>query len=301
MGEGPRGETEGVKEGGEVEKAVGRGKGVKEGRGGGVAFCVNWAGHLEALRMSLDSRLGDVAKRVALATEAPPEHKFFLFKGRLLQDPTVELGNIRGLANGSVMHLVLNDDMPPLGRAVLVSAHSIQCWEGGQGVALPTPPPAAATYADLASKEAAAQAPPQLLTIMCSQHDTVEEVKEQLSLLPDMDAPQLLRLSFAGRVLQDRYSLREYNIQKPSVLQLLPPLPPCTLHRFVTSSTPAASETNVATSIPEIRLHLHVLNTHFADSMLRRRRGRELGVGDSDKGWEETGGHRCADHKRGGG
>ena len=54
-----------------------------------VAFCVNWAGHLEALRLPVHTKLCDVAKKVALQTEAPPEHKLFVFKGRLLQDTQV--------------------------------------------------------------------------------------------------------------------------------------------------------------------------------------------------------------------
>jgi hypothetical protein len=53
------------------------------------------------------------------------------------------------------------------------------------------------------------------------------------------------RLAFAGRVLEDRHTLGEYNIQKPSVLQLLAPLPPSTLHRMVRASFPGPGHVDV--------------------------------------------------------
>ena len=37
----------------------------------------------------------------------------------------------------------------------------------------------------------------------------------------------------AGRLLQDGHTLREYNIQKPSVLQMLPPGPETRLAAYV--------------------------------------------------------------------
>ena len=44
---------------------------------------------LSRLCLPVHTKLCDVAKKVALQTEAPPEHKLFVFKGRLLQDTQV--------------------------------------------------------------------------------------------------------------------------------------------------------------------------------------------------------------------
>jgi hypothetical protein len=54
---------------------------------------------------------------------------------------------------------------------------------------------------------------------------STHQVKEMISLLPHMAPPEQLSLWFAGRLLQDRYTLGEYNIQVLKPLNLNPKLP----------------------------------------------------------------------------
>ena len=228
-------------------------------RSGDVAFCVNWAGSLEALRLPSSALLLEVAKMVATRTDAPAEHKFFIYKGRLLPDHLAPLSSIQGFADGSILHLVLNDSLPP--------------------------PPPRAVLVRTASAVAA---------VPCHEDESVEELKEKLALLPGMPPPEEQRLSFAGRVLQDRYSLRQYNIQKPSVLRLLPPAPQSMLHRCVRASVPAPAQTDVPVSLRAVRLRLFL----HPDSLPQSPRAAG---GGAARGGTEGGGGSGSDGREGSG
>jgi hypothetical protein len=61
-----------------------------------------------------------------------------------------------------------------------------------------------------------------LRTIYVDADYSIEDVKEELSTHSNAPAPELQQLAYAGRVLQNQHTLGEYNIQKPSILVLLP-------------------------------------------------------------------------------
>ncbi|KAJ1489130.1 hypothetical protein T484DRAFT_1780921 [Baffinella frigidus] len=59
--------------------------------------------------------------------------------------------------------------------------------------------------------------------ILCGADYYIEDVKEELACMQGEPRPEDQRLVYAGRELQDQHTLREYNIQKPSVLICLGP------------------------------------------------------------------------------
>mmetsp|Transcript_18012 Transcript_18012/g.59159 ORF Transcript_18012/g.59159 Transcript_18012/m.59159 type:complete len:447 (-) Transcript_18012:1195-2535(-) len=180
-----------------------------------IKLCVSWSGQLEPLRFNSDSTISDVAARCACSLGAPPEHKHFIFKGQLLDGAS----SLREAAvrDCSVLHLVLNESMPS-GRPLHVRDSSSR-----------------------------------IFSLRCEADDYVEDVKEKLSTYPGVAAPEELQLAFAGRVLQNHHTLREYNIQKPSMLILLPPAPPKILGILVEEMFPDSSAQNVSQNV-EIKI-----------------------------------------------
>jgi hypothetical protein len=67
---------------------------------GRVGLCVSWGGQLESVWLAADAAVREVAERTCAALLAPPEHKRFVFKGRLL-DPAERLDEA-GVRHGSV-------------------------------------------------------------------------------------------------------------------------------------------------------------------------------------------------------
>jgi hypothetical protein len=62
-----------------------------------------------------------------------------------------------------------------------------------------------------------------LRTIECGPDFYIADVKDELSAFPGELPAEKIRLVYAGRVLQPQHTLREYNIQKPSMLLALGP------------------------------------------------------------------------------
>jgi len=153
-----------------------------------IRFCINWGGMLEPVELPSDTTLLEVSSSIDSAAEAQFHHKFFIYKGHLLH-PGMTLTEV-GLKDGGVLHLVLNDD-PFRGRPIYIRSK-------GDG-----------------NEEEKIQ------MILCGAEFYIEDLKEELSFLPGEKCPEEIRLIFAGRELQNHHTLREYNIQKPSVLHAL--------------------------------------------------------------------------------
>lgn len=174
-----------------------------------IRFCVNWNGLLEPLELPPSYTLLDLAKVLDSAQEASFFHKFFVFKGQLLH-PSSTLGEA-GIYDGSVLHLVLNDD-PYRGRPLYIKDKKDN-----------------------------------VKMILCGADYYIEDVKEELACMQGEPRPEDQRLVYAGRELQDQHTLREYNIQKPSVLICLGPgTNGRQLDSFLASVSPARDECNVA-------------------------------------------------------
>lgn len=175
-----------------------------------VRFCVNWGGQLEPFAMASSSTFEQLASITAGPVNAPKEHKLMIVKGRLqLHTNTLQDA---GLRDGSIVHLVLNDAPERIQRKPLHVQHF-------------------ATGARA--------------TVMCEAEEWVEGVKEELDGREGMPPFSALRLAFAGRLLQNQHTLREYNIQKPSVLSLLPPPPPRPLERYLSETFPTKGQEGV--------------------------------------------------------
>jgi hypothetical protein len=113
-----------------------------------IRICINWAGLLEPIDLSPLTTVDELAGFIFSASEcAVPEHKLFIFKGMLLPVDAM-LCDVR-VSDGSVLHLVLNDD-PYQGRPLFV-----KCEAGD------------------------------LKTIFCGADFYIEDVKEELSCFPD--------------------------------------------------------------------------------------------------------------------
>eukprot|EP00291_Cryptomonas_curvata_P002474 CAMPEP_0172181826 /NCGR_PEP_ID=MMETSP1050-20130122/18044_1 /TAXON_ID=233186 /ORGANISM="Cryptomonas curvata, Strain CCAP979/52" /LENGTH=213 /DNA_ID=CAMNT_0012855173 /DNA_START=232 /DNA_END=869 /DNA_ORIENTATION=- len=146
-----------------------------------VQIYISWSGMLEPVDVSLNTTPEELACFIDSGRDvAPPEHMQFIYKGLLLpeQEPLIS----SAVGNGSVLHLVLNEE-PYWGRPVYV-----RCEDGVTR------------------------------TVLCGENFYVEDIKEELSCYPGQGPPEQIRLVFAGRELKDHHTLREYNIQKPSVL-----------------------------------------------------------------------------------
>lgn len=146
-------------------------------------FWVNWDCKLEAIEMPRKCTVTELAEQTKSAAEAPSFHKLFVLKGLKLNE-LMTLADA-GVRDGSVLHLVLNDD-PYTGGSLYVKGHD------GKRRLIP-----------------------------CGPDFYVEDIKEELSAFQDELPPEETRLVFAGRELQDHHTLKEYNLQKPSVLVAL--------------------------------------------------------------------------------
>jgi hypothetical protein len=113
-----------------------------------VRICINWAGLLEPIDVSPYTTVEELSAIIFSASEcAVPEHKIFIYKGMLLPYDAM-LQDVR-IGDGSVLHLVLNDD-PYQGRPLYV-----KCEDG------------------------------ELKTIYCGADFYIEDIKEELSCFPD--------------------------------------------------------------------------------------------------------------------
>jgi hypothetical protein len=146
--------------------------------------------------------IADIAEAVLAEPDVPAAHKLFIYRGLLLDSQlTVQTA---GLSEGCTLYMVLND-APFKGQPLHV-------------------------------RRAADNA---VITLSCSPSFSIFEVKHELACYPGEREPTQMRLAFAGRELQDSYTLRQYNIQKPSVLQLLaPPAATRSLSNFVEAVHP---------------------------------------------------------------
>mmetsp|Transcript_14392 Transcript_14392/g.49154 ORF Transcript_14392/g.49154 Transcript_14392/m.49154 type:complete len:558 (-) Transcript_14392:294-1967(-) len=178
-----------------------------------VRFCINWGGMLEPVELPSDTTLLEVSSSIDSAAEAQFHHKFFIYKGHLLH-PGMTLTEV-GMKDGGVLHLVLNDD-PFRGRPIYIRSKGDS--DGDEKIRM----------------------------ILCGAEFYIEDLKEELSFLPGERCPEEIRLVFAGRELQNHHTLREYNIQKPSVLHALD-LSETGRHlsRFVQSFTPQRDQMDV--------------------------------------------------------
>ncbi len=87
-----------------------------------IRICINWAGLLEPVDVSPFTTVDELAGFILSASEcAVPEHKLFIYKGMLLPYDAM-LCDMR-VTDGSVLHLVLNDD-PYQGRPLYVKSES---------------------------------------------------------------------------------------------------------------------------------------------------------------------------------
>ena len=153
-----------------------------------VRIFVSWQGMLEPMEINVLCTIMELARFVESAPEAAPAHKFFIFRGVQLHPSfTVEQSLI---VDGAVLHLVLNAD-PYRGRPLYVRVKD--------------------------GKEDEVR----MRMIMCGADFYIRDVKEELAYMAGEVQPEEMRLLFAGRELQDQHTLREYNIQKPSVLVCL--------------------------------------------------------------------------------
>ncbi|EKX45400.1 hypothetical protein GUITHDRAFT_71346, partial [Guillardia theta CCMP2712] len=146
---------------------------------------VSWNGTLQSANVRQHQLVEEIKEFLMCGEEVPAGHMHLVYNGRLV-DPGMRAADL-DLREGCVLHLVLNES-PFRGRKLYVRDL------GNQGV---------------------------VRSVSCSQDFTIRELKEEIACLPDSPAVDQQRIAFAGRELEDDYTLREYNIQKPSVLLLL--------------------------------------------------------------------------------
>lgn len=118
-------------------------------------FCVNWNGMLEPIELPKDATVGELVSVLRSGKYAKDSHKLLVFKGLLLRTPTTiaegRLGcyfpllpllypqtdilcprvHAAGIRDGSVLHLLLNDD-PYKGKPIYIKTfagrlHTIEC------------------------------------------------------------------------------------------------------------------------------------------------------------------------------
>ena len=149
-----------------------------------ICVCVSWASGLETVAVSKDGIVAHIAEAVLAAPDVPAVHKLFIFRGSLL-DKQASVAKVQ-LHEGCVLHMVLSE-APFTGKALFVRR------VGDDAV----------------------------VALNCSPDFSILEVKHELACLLGDRPPSAMRLAYAGRELEDQHTLREYNIQKPSVLLLL--------------------------------------------------------------------------------
>jgi hypothetical protein len=172
---------------------------------------ISWRGSMEIARVaaSENSTVGDICSAMLCEPEVDPDHKLLVFNGLLLER---EWGALSvGIFDSCVLHLVLSD-APYKGRVLYV--------KGSLGP----------------------------VEVRCDDTFLIEDVKQAASCFPGMPPVESQRISFCGRILQDEHTLRQYNIQKPCVLNLLPSGGGSRgrgIENFVKSSSPECEEHNV--------------------------------------------------------
>ena len=167
-----------------------------------LRICVSWVSGMEKVAVREGGMIADIAEAVLAEPDVPAAHKLFIYRGLLLDSQlTVQTA---GLSEGCTLYMVLND-APFKGQPLHV-------------------------------RRAADNA---IITLSCSPSFSIFEVKHELACYPGEREPTQMRLAFAGRELQDSYTLRQYNIQKPSVLLLIaPPAATRSLSNFVEAVHP---------------------------------------------------------------
>ena len=79
---------------------------------------ISWSGMLEPVEVGLSITPEELAAHIDSGRDvAPPDHMQFIFKGLLLPEQMPLLDS--GVGNGSVLHLVLNEE-PYWGRPIYV-------------------------------------------------------------------------------------------------------------------------------------------------------------------------------------
>ena len=134
-----------------------------------VRVFISWQGMLEPMEVNVLCTVMEVACFVDSAAEAPPEHKFLIFRGVQLH-PSFTMQQA-GVIDGAVLHLILNDD-PYRGRPLFVRVRD--------------------------DREAEAR----VRMLMVGPNFYVADVKEELAYLAGEAHPEAMRLVFAGRLLQ---------------------------------------------------------------------------------------------------
>ena len=196
-------------------------------------FSVNWNGMLEPLELAKGCSVSQMISVLKSGKYAKDAHKFVVFKGLLLT-PATTLGQA-GIRDGSVLHLVLNDD-PYKGKPIYVKTLSGR-----------------------------------IRTINCGPDFYIQDLKEELSYFPGELTAEKMRLVYAGRLLQNQHTLREYNIQKPSMLLALgPPAEGRQLSTFVAGVYPRRDQCQVKNNVQIcVRFHSAETNdTHFFGQLL---------------------------------
>jgi len=193
-------------------------QGTETGKVRPIRIFVNWNGELEMVFSEPTKLVSDLAKEIRSAPQVPYHHKFLVYKGLLLL-PFLTLD--QAVQNdGCLLHLVLNEDQY-FGKPLHVKSLT--------GV---------------------------LRSVMCGPDFYIEDVKEELSCFQGELPPESQRLVFAGRELQDQHTLREYNIQKPSVLLSVGPAGSGrSIEHFIDSISPRKDEMEVdpGTSIVAVK------------------------------------------------
>eukprot|EP00960_Hanusia_phi_P045783 757435-Hanusia_phi.AAC.3 len=145
---------------------------------------VSWNGSLQSANVRPNQRIEEIKEFLICGEDVSSHHMHFIYNGRLV-DKGMRAADV-DLREGSVLYLVLNEN-PFSGKKLYVK-------DVGNGI---------------------------VRAVACNQEYTVKDLKEEIACFPDAPVVDKQRIAFAGRELEDDYTLREYNIQKPSVLLLL--------------------------------------------------------------------------------
>ena len=149
-----------------------------------MRICINWAGLLEPVDVSPYTTVEELAGFIFSASEcAIPEHKLFIYKGMLLPVDAV-LQDV-GVGDGSVLHLVLNDD-PYQGRSAFSALGRIPFPVGPTIFGVVRSSPAHECDANLGLRPLHVKCDDgSLKTIYCGADFYIEDIKEELSCFPD--------------------------------------------------------------------------------------------------------------------
>jgi len=197
-----------------------------------MQVCVSWVTGLETVAVHQDGVIADIAQ--AVMPNVPANHKCFIYRGLLLQAQTT-VANAK-LHEGCVLHMVLSE--------VRFQGRPLHVRRIGDDV---------------------------IFTLTCSPNFSISEVKHELACFPNERPPAQMRLAYAGRELEDAYTLRQYNIQKPSVLLLLAePIYARGLHTFVAKIEPQRDAIGVQCDAPIVLQFKRVIEdeSHFWGQML---------------------------------